>query len=270
MNDLWQIESLKKITEIISHLDGIKSIILVGSMATEFTDVDCWSDIDLKIILDDDVLNKYYPDSDWINSLGDIFSKENHENKHLKTSRICLKNFHRFDITFIPLSSLDKIENWEFNPFYGGYKIIKNSIDNLPNLIKKIPNIEYKKPNKDWLLEFENNFWHKVNISIVKLVRNDLLISTHLAFDLIRDCLVLKMILRDRKLGTNIHRVGKWGNDYINELPEIKLKSKVDILKMIDNSSNRFDTLMLELNSNYIKKSDLANKWLKKAESEII
>ncbi len=41
-----------------------------------------------------------------------------------------------------------------------------------------------------------------------KVVGGDLLIALHLAQDLIRDCSVLGIILRDRATGTNIHKYG--------------------------------------------------------------
>lgn len=200
---LWQGIAIKEINTLFNNADGIRTVILVGSIVDDPTLVDQWSDIDLKIIIDPLILDKYYFETSWLNKLGNVFSVECNSSEHFHTLRICLDDFRRFDITFITTESLIKIENI---PIYGNFKVLKNTIFDLDKIIKKIPSNGYKKMSGKELDSFQNAFWHKAIIAITKVMRNDFLIAFHLTLDLARDCLILKMNQRDEYAGTKIHR----------------------------------------------------------------
>ena len=59
-----------------------------------------------------------------------------------------------------------------------------------------------------------NRIWFKYMMVIKKFARRDNLIGMHLLLDLIRDYLVVKMVERDMRESTNIHRFG-----YAEQLP---------------------------------------------------
>jgi hypothetical protein len=85
---------------------------------------------------------------------------------------------------------------------------------------------------------------------VYKVVRNDLLIALHLAQELIRDCSVLGMMLRDRATGTNIHKHGGIGNQIVAQL-EVTQKpfTPVGILDSIRESNEVFENLACEWSS---------------------
>jgi hypothetical protein len=76
------------------------------------------------------------------------------------------------------------------------------------------------------------------------VARDDRLIAFHLALDMVRDCCVLLMMLRDRAEGTNHHREGGIGNRLAAELGSVvQPPTAAGILAMIEVSSILFDEL---------------------------
>ena len=88
--------------------------------------------------------------------------------------------------------------------------------------------LDFEKPdvcvdnNENWPFENINRFWFVQVQALGKLYRKDYLISSHLANMNCNDTLVMQMILRDIKYGTNHHRYG-----YSEELEYIKELGKV-------------------------------------------
>lgn len=62
--------------------------------------------------------------------------------------------------------------------------------------------------NPDWPLDKVNSFWFIQIQALGKLYRKDYLIADHLANMNLNETLVMQMILRDQKYGTNHHRYG--------------------------------------------------------------
>jgi hypothetical protein len=103
------------------------------------------------------------------------------------------------------------------------------------------------------------------------VVRHDLLIALHLTQDLIRDCCVLEMMLRDRETGTNIHRHGGIGNPFVAEL-EVTQKpfTAIGILDSIAASNEVFENLACEWSTDYQEKRHLLQAWIEKAKLETL
>jgi len=242
LKENWQEKSLDILKNIFEKDSDI--MILVGSLADENIKTDKWSDIDLKIILDKKLIEKYYFNLEWLEKLGTIFSLEKNNSKNFHTLRICLNNFQRFDITFVTNWILE-IEKWHI---LWKYKILFSNIDNLGEKIDKITHEKWSWININNLLDFQENFWHKANNAIIKVMRNDLIIAHHLTLDLARDSLVLQMNLRDKKLNTNIHRTWEFWNEIINELIINQNNNPKDfILESIKKYSKIFEELSLNL-----------------------
>ncbi len=238
----WQKKSLQKLEEIFKN--DAEIMILVGSLADENILVDEWSDIDLKITLDKKLIKKYYFDLKWLEKLWNIFSVEKNHSENFYTIRVCLDNFERFDITFIT-NWISEIENWHI---IWKYKIIFSNTKNLPEKIDKIEHKKWWWINLENLQSFQGNYWHKANNAIIKVMRNDLIIAHHLTLDLARDCLVLQMNLRDKKLNTNIHRTWDFWNKIIQKLMINEDNySERYILNSIKKYSKLFEELSIEL-----------------------
>ena len=115
-----------------------------------------------------------------------------------------------------------------------------------------------------------NDFWFKGTLAVYKVVRNDLLIALHLALDLIRDCLVLRMMLRDRAEGTRHHRVGGTGNEMVAQLSKHSQDySPGGILTMIEETSRTYDELAAEWSPTYQAKRAPLITWIQQARADL-
>ena len=128
--------------------------------------------------------------------------------------RIIFKNGMRYDFGF----DFDYIEEDLVNTE------IKNSQGNkVSDLIQ----------NEHWPIENINRFWFVQIQALGKLYRKDYLISSHLANMNCNETLVMQMVLRDIKYGTNHHRYG-----YSEELEYVKYFGKTPY-KADDTTFNR-------------------------------
>ncbi len=119
-------------------------------------------------------------------------------------------------------------------------------------------------------LELVRDFRFKSMLAVHKVVRNDLLIALHLTLDLIRDCSVLGMMLRDRATGTNIHKDGGLGNQVVSKL-EITQRpfTASGILDSITASNEAFERLAHEWSDTYTDERQHLLNWIEKAKTEL-
>ncbi len=110
-----------------------------------------------------------------------------------------------------------------------------------------------------------NQFWFKGTLSVTKVMRNDLLIGLHLALDMVRDCLVLAMLLRDRAEGTNHHRTGGAYNSVVNQLYASHAYTSMTILDIVEQSSITFDKLAAQMSSSYKDQRQPLIEWVEYA-----
>ena len=179
---------------------------------------DCYSDIDLSIMVRlpkngsisaDEYMKQL--DRFGVNvdtALGWAFVPENH------MYRIIFKNGMRYDFGF----DFEYVEEDLLNTE------IKNGQDN-----KVYDEIQ----NEHWPIENINRFWFVQIQALGKLYRKDYLISSHLANMNCNETLVMQMVLRDIKYGTNHHRYG-----YSEELEYVKYLGKSQY-KTDDTTFNR-------------------------------
>jgi hypothetical protein len=119
-------------------------------------------------------------------------------------------------------------------------------------------------------MELVRDFRFKSMQAVYKVVRGDLLIALHLTQDLIRDCCVLGMMLRDRETGTNIHKHGGAGNQLAAQL-EVARKpfTSMGILDSIEKSNEIFEKLAVEWSSEYQESRERLLSWIEKARVEV-
>jgi hypothetical protein len=88
-------------------------------------------------------------------------------------------------------------------------------------------------------------FWFGAQAAVRKLVRGDLLIASHLALGLVRDCLVLEMMARDSAARTSYHPHGAPTDGAALEAASqtLRVLTREGVLEMITTSAERFDAL---------------------------
>ena len=91
-------------------------------------------------------------------------------------------------------------------------------------------------------------------LAVVKLARNDLLIGTHLALELVQRCLVQAMVLRDRQLGTTSHQVGGPLNEVVARLDRLRRHpwSAEGGMALVREAAEVHDELAVRLDPSYV------------------
>lgn len=255
----WHAQAAEQLSKLFDKDPEAKAFVLTGSLAAAEVQVDSWSDVDAKVILADEAVERYYLSTAWLSSFGRLIGAERHEDSLTKTLRVCLEGFQRFDLTFIAESTLRNSSLWNHNPFHPLYTIIWSRLPDLEEQIASFPlPPDYQAISPEKLERMADEFWLKAAVAITKVARNDLLIALHLALDLARDCLVLQMIRRDQAKRTTVHRTGGWGNDLVTRFSWDSQKgSGAEILDLIRLSCEVFDELASKLWPSYLQRGPL-------------
>ncbi|MBN2393390.1 MAG: aminoglycoside 6-adenylyltransferase [Anaerolineae bacterium] len=245
----WHEKAIAHLSDTFKRDPEVRAVILTGSLADNDVQADFWSDVDLKVILADGAVDRYHATTDWLASFGRVVGLERHTSPLIKTLRVCLEGFRRFDFVFIAESAL-QVESHLLQP---PCRVLWSRLPDLEARIAPSP-LMTEAPNvSDSDIErMADAFWFKAAVTITKVARNDLLIGMHLALDLARDCLVLQMMRRDCEAGTTIHRTGGWGNALVAQLILDEAKPSAQrILDLIQWSCETFDELAAALTPHY-------------------
>jgi len=260
--------SLGKIEKLFKDDDNTKALILIGSFTRQKIEPDYWSDLDLVIVGREGFQEKYANSLDWFSPIGNIFCSDRSSCAAGEILRICMADFQRFDFLFVEKSKLNETEEWNFNPFDGGYRILYSDIPNIDQLLNKIAKIRISiRDNNVKFEEMVTDFWFKGTLAITKTVRNDLLIALHLGLNMVEDCLVLRMMLRDKTEGSRFHRTGTNHDNikkYVDSL-NIGFSSR-EILTIVRVSGLEFDELASKWDHSYKSHMKTFSKWIDKAE----
>jgi len=255
----WQAQALEQLSQLFAQDTNARAFALTGSLADTSIQIDAWSDIDVKVVLTAAAVDRYYASVAWLRPFGQLIGTERHTDRFAKTLRVCLVNFQRFDLVFVPESTLQNPSAWDAGLFRQPCTVLWSKLPDLETQIAAHTSpAAYHDISEADLTRMADAFWFKAASAIGKVTRNDLLIGMHLALDLARDCLVLQMIRRDREKGTNIHRTGNWGNILVTRFSYGKHEHSAEaILDLILQSCEIFDELALTLLSSYTPRSPL-------------
>ena len=264
---LWQKSMLDNLVSYFEPDTDVLGLLLFGSYSNSEFHPDYWSDIDIIVVVKDTELDRFFPAIEWLSSFGKLYTYSQSSDSFTYTTRSCFEDLNRVDFVITTESKLAKINEWTNTPFYTGPKIIF-SRSKVVNEIAAQTNFqqELSHVTQEQFLEMVRKFRFKSMLAVYKVVRNDLLIALHLMHDLIRDCSVLGMMLRDRATGTNIHKHGGVGNQLVGQLEATqKPFTPLGILDSIKESNDIFEKLALEWSSNYQENRQPLLDWIEKA-----
>jgi hypothetical protein len=160
---------------------------------------------------------------------------------------------------------------WPGVPFFSGTRILFSRSKVIDEIARQgqFPQ-KFSPATEDRFLELVRDFRFKSMQAVYKVVRGDLLIALHLTQDLIRDCCVLGMMLRDRGTGTTIHKHGGAGNQLVAQLEITRNPfTPVGILDSIEKSNEIFEKLAVEWSSEYQENRQLLLTWIEGAKVEL-
>jgi len=267
----WHEGMLDNLISYFEPNEDVLGLLLFGSCSKPEFHYDYWSDIDILVVVKNNKLGKFFPTIEWTNFFGRLYTYDQSSDEFKCTTRVCFENFSRIDFVITTEEKLTKVNDWSSVPFSSGAKILFSRSE----VVDKIANQRHHQQKispatEDQFLEMVRNFRFKSMLAVYKVVRNDLLIALHLAQDLIRDCSVLGMMLRDRATGTNIHKHGGKGNQLVAQL-EITQKpfTSIGILDSIKESNGVFEKLACEWSSKYQENRQLLLDWIEKAKVEL-
>ena len=267
----WQESMLNDLISYFELNQDVLGLALFGSLSKPEFHPDYWSDIDILVVVKDGKIDEFFPTVEWITYFGRLYTYSQSADDFRCTTRACFENFNRIDFVITTEGKLAEINKWSSIPCSSGTKVMfsrSKAVDQIAN--QSYLQSEITPATHEQFLEMVRNFRFKSMLAVYKVVRNDLLIALHLALDLIRDCSVLGMMLRDRATGTNVHKHGGIGNQLLAQL-EITQQpfTPIGILDSIKESNEIFEKLACEWSNSYQVNRQLLLDWIEKAKVEL-
>jgi hypothetical protein len=262
--DAWHEQAIEELQTILMPNDDVLALVLFGSALQSSSQFDLWSDLDWLLVVKDDAYSQFYPTTEWLSSFGKLYAFQQSENAFRGTTRACFMDLRRFDIVITTPSKLDRLAEWQHIPFWQGVRLLFSRSPQITQLLSQTwPSPKPTFPLQPEFDEMVNHFWFKAMLASYKVIRDDRLIALHLALDLVRDCCVLGMMLRDRAKGTNIHREGGIGNSVVAKLENTcSTYTVTGILDIIEQSSIQFDQLAAQWSDAYRERRYPLIEWL--------
>lgn len=262
--DAWQAQAIEEMRAALVPSNDVLALALFGSALHTSDQLDAWSDLDLLLVVHDDAYARFYPTLEWLKPFGRVFACQQTEDAFRGTIRVCFADFRRFDIVVTTESSLSRLAEWPSVPFTQGVRLLFSRSASITHLLSQRWSLPH--PTFPSQREFDamvNDFWFKATLASYKVARNDLLIALHLALDLVRDCCVVGMMIRDRTKGITIHRDGGAGNRVVADLATAcSTFTAAGIVDVIEQSSIQFDQLAGQWSEAYREQRYPLVEWL--------
>lgn len=215
---------------------------------------DVWSDLDLLLVVQEAARPRFFPALDWLALLGTVFAHEQFSGDDTWVTRLCYDDFRRLDLVITTPERLAHVDTWARIGFWKGLDVCFARASEVATMLARtFPAPALRLSSDADFARMAADFWWKGVVAVEKVVRGDLLIALHLALDLVRAVCVLAMVLRDRAVGTTIHREGGVGNDFVAALdfPGPPYDA-ARILDLVADSAARFDALAVEWSASYV------------------
>ena len=267
----WQDGMLDELRSKLEPNEDVLGLLLFGSLSKPEPPGDEWSDVDILIVVKDDKLDRFFPTVEWITTFGSLYTYSQSSDEFKCTTRACFENFNRIDFVITTEDSLSRVNVWPGVPFFSGTKILVSRSGIVDETARQgqFPQ-KFTPATDDRFRELVRDFRFKSMQAVYKVVRGDLLIALHLTQDLIRDCCVLGMMLRDRATGTNIHRQGGMGNQLVVQLEKARKPfTSMGILDSIEESNEIFEKLAGEWSGEYRESPQFLLSWIEMAKVEL-
>jgi predicted nucleotidyltransferase len=265
----WQELLLHELSEALRAEVGVRALVLTGSLADSTVSPDEWSDIDLTAIVADRAAADVLSRSGCLARHGEVIGLERHDDPGSTTLRVCFAPCRRVDISLVPEAVLKSAARGESSRPTRAHLLLWSKLSDLEGQIQEqFPAPPFRGHSAEGIATLVEAFWFKAATAIAKTARNDLLVGLHLALDLCRDCLVLRMIDRDQAEGTNIHRMGRSGDEAATELlPTDAATTANGILDLVRRSTLTFDNLALQVLPGYLRRAGALAPALCRAEA---
>jgi len=206
---------------------------------------DAWSDLDLLIVVEESALSRFFPTLAWLQPFGTIFAFEQSSSLFSSVTRVCFADFRRLDCVITTEAALTRLAEWPQVAFWQGVQLLfSRSVVVTETLSRQHTQPRPAAFSVEQFQQMQQRFWFNGVVATTKVVRGDPLIALHLALDMVRDCCVLAMLLRDRATGTIIHRESVLGETFVAQLAGINQPTTaLGILTILEQAVIAFDDL---------------------------
>jgi len=245
----WHEPVLSRIVQQLLPDSGVVALLLVGSGARGR--LDRWSDLDILLVARPEAIATYYPCLTWLGGLGQLYTWQLQDDG--RTIRAVYDDLRRLDVIVRTEEEFSTVNEWGGDLLaHAPRTLILRSAAVERALSEPIPARNPSYPSSDEFVRIANDFWFKSVQAVSKLARNDRLIALHLALDLIEDCAVLGMILRDREASSNYHPDGAAGDSIVHRLRDVQRPFTTHgILETIEQCAEVWDELAARSSENY-------------------
>jgi len=241
--------------------EDIASVVLKGSRLDE-SSLDYWSDTDVVYVLKDGISVT----EDYIKRILVGFGEPVAIEKYID-ERCCLirgiflfeDQIDEWDILIVNMRNMNEDFTFPTQSQVIWGNPLKLHIENDDSAQTR----EY---DESWI----ESVWYKLFASAKRICRYDNLIGLHLLLDVYRDLLVVKMIDRDVKLNTNVHRFGE--NEKFEDLVPLKdlvIGDRAETLNYICRVGKCFDEMMMERFNEYASRFNTFKKYCTNSIEEI-
>lgn len=158
----WQLELLGEMSAAAAEDSRVLAIQAYGSVASGEADV--WSDLDVAVRVTAGAAGAI-ANTRWLGRFGEVWASDASTNSNRSVMRVVFADGRRLDLTVADAGRLGMV---------------------LP-------------PTLDRLAARTTRVRFAAALAVVKAVRGDLLVATHLTLGLLRDCLELALLVRDRR-----------------------------------------------------------------------
>jgi hypothetical protein len=265
---LWQEATVQDLMALLEPNEAVRALLLKGSLANPQIQPDTWSDVDVTIVVADGMMDTFFPTLAWLAPLGELYTFSQSSGERTRTTRACFTDFRRIDCAFVQESDFSEqaIHSEAVRPLFSRSSIVDDVLAKATLTPPPAPVV-----SAEQFEQMANAFWFKGMLTTSKVMRNDLLIATHLALELVQDTCVLEMMLRDRELGTSHHREGGMGNTFIAQLNATRQPfTPLGILESVKQSSLLFDTLAARWSKDYHERRHPLLAWISYAQQTVV
>lgn len=261
----WQEAALRDLIHLLSADSAVRALALFGSSLQ--TELDLWSDLDLLLVVEESAKARFYPDTQWLGPLGELYTWDQSANPFVSVTRACFRDFRRLDFLITTETALEQLDRWPSVAFWHGTRLLFSRSVRVGELLAQ--KLTAPRPGLVTETQFQamvNGFWFKGMLAVTKVRRDDLLIALHLALEMEQEYCVLGMLLRDRAEGTAHHRHGGMGNEVVRRLPTTGLPyTAAGILDRVEQASMAFDELAARWSGGYTAQREPLCAWIELA-----
>jgi hypothetical protein len=237
----WHEATLRQLHDLLWADPAVELLAVVGSGAQDR--LDAWSDLDVLLVVKPDALERFACSLAWIEPLGRIYASEHHRGEFSAVVRVCFEDLRRLDLIVTTEAALARRAARLSFPLADGSRVMFSRAPAAESVLARPHAPSPPHVPAQVFDDLVNGFWFKSVVAVQKVMRGDLLVALHLSLELIQECCVLAMMLRDREMGMSQHRGGV-GNQAVAELePTRRPHTGAGILDSIEQSGLAFDRL---------------------------